>query len=98
MLASEGVCVYGIVPRWVGKNSYLVQKGKAEHKVHLVPAPPVNRPELRSMCGCKRSRRLSFLLTLELCYIYLGSIFCPILGKVRKQVKFIFSFTKYLGA
>ena len=96
LLVKEDVWMAVCLPKWVERNTYLVQKQKAESKVHLVPAPPLNRLELYSRCQCLRSRYLSLFLTLELCCIYLGSIFCPILDKVGEQVKLIFSFTKYL--
>lgn len=86
LLVEEDIWMGVCLPRWMGRNSYLVQKEKAGSKVYLVPIPPVNRLEVHSMCGCRRNKHLSLLLTLELCCIYLGSVLCSILGKVRKQV------------
>ena len=42
MLASEGGCMDGSLSAKVGGEKYLVQKQKAESKVHLFPAPPLN--------------------------------------------------------
>lgn len=50
LLMEEGVCMrvwMRVCPsRWVGRNNYLFQKGKAGSNVYLVPALSMTRPEL----------------------------------------------------